>query len=94
MLSSVVPEYEVDTTYAYRIGGRIVSSVVDPARYPKLLVRGLIGPGDAFAIPPGHDAEVTGNEPCVSLDFGEFGDHAKRTCFPDHIALEAAGLSE
>jgi hypothetical protein len=37
-----------------------------------------IGPGDVFAIPPGHDAEVTGNEPCVSLDFGEFGDYAKR----------------
>ena len=27
---------------------------------------------------PGHDAEVTGDEPCVSLDFGEFGDYAKR----------------
>ena len=37
-----------------------------------------IGPGDVFAIPPGHDAEVGGNEPCVSLDFGEFGDYAKR----------------
>jgi hypothetical protein len=37
-----------------------------------------IGPGDAFAIPPGHDAEVTGSEPCVSLDFGQFGEYAKR----------------
>jgi hypothetical protein len=37
-----------------------------------------IGPGDVFAIPPGHDAEVTGQEACVSLDFGEFGDYAKR----------------
>jgi hypothetical protein len=37
-----------------------------------------IGPGDVFAIPPGHDAAVTGAEPCVSLDFGEFGDYAKR----------------
>ena len=37
-----------------------------------------IGPGDAYAIPPGHDAEVVGDEPCVSLDFGEFGDYAKR----------------
>ena len=37
-----------------------------------------IGPGDVFAIPPGHDAEVTGSEPCVSLDFGEFGDYARR----------------
>src|SRR5438034_10126700 len=32
------------------------------------------GPGDAVAIPPGHDAEVVGDEPCVFLDFGEFGD--------------------
>ena len=39
---------------------------------------GEIGPGDVFAIPPGHDAETVGDEPCVSLDFGEFGDYAKR----------------
>lgn len=37
-----------------------------------------IGPGDAFAIPPGHDAEVIGDEACINLDFGEFGDYAKR----------------
>ena len=35
--------------------------------------------GDAFDIPPGHDAEVTGNEACVQLDFSGFGDYAKRT---------------
>jgi hypothetical protein len=39
---------------------------------------GEAGPGDVIAIPPGHDAEVIGDEPCVSLDFGEFGDYAKR----------------
>jgi hypothetical protein len=38
-----------------------------------------IGPGDVMAIPPGHDAETVGDEPCVSLDFGEFGDYAKRS---------------
>ena len=37
-----------------------------------------IGPGDAFAIPPGHDAEVIGDETCVMLDFGEVADYAKR----------------
>src|SRR2546427_12800089 len=37
-----------------------------------------IGPGDAFAIPPGHDAEIIGDESCVMLDFGEFGEYAKR----------------
>ena len=38
-----------------------------------------IAAGDVFAIPPGHDAEVTGSEPCVLVDFGEFGDYAKQT---------------
>jgi cupin domain len=37
-----------------------------------------IGPGDAFAIPPGHDAEVMGDEACVNLDFGEIEEYAKR----------------
>ena len=37
-----------------------------------------VGPDDVFAIPPGHDAEVVGDEPCVMLDFGEFGEYAKR----------------
>jgi hypothetical protein len=39
---------------------------------------GEVGPGDVFAIPPGHDAEVVGDEACVMLDFGEFGEYAKR----------------
>ena len=33
--------------------------------------------GDVAAIPPGHDAEVIGSEPCVMVDFGEIGDYAK-----------------
>ena len=37
-----------------------------------------IGPGDAVAIPPGHDAEVLGDEACVMLDFGEVSEYAKR----------------
>ena len=28
-----------------------------------------VGPGDAFQVLPGHDAWVTGNEPCIALDF-------------------------
>jgi uncharacterized cupin superfamily protein len=40
---------------------------------------GECGPGDVIAIPPGHDAETVGDEACVVLDFGEFGDYAKRT---------------
>ena len=34
--------------------------------------------GDVFAIPPGHDAEVTSDEACVLLDFGEISEYAKR----------------
>jgi uncharacterized cupin superfamily protein len=37
-----------------------------------------VGPNQVFAIPPGHDAEVIGDEPCVMVDFGEFGEYAKR----------------
>lgn len=37
-----------------------------------------VGPGDVVAIPPGHDAEVVGQESCVVIDFGEFGEYAKR----------------
>lgn len=28
-----------------------------------------IGPGDVAVIPPGHDAWVLGDEPCVAIDF-------------------------
>ncbi|HEV7770090.1 MAG TPA: cupin domain-containing protein [Solirubrobacterales bacterium] len=34
--------------------------------------------GDVVAIPPGHDAEVSGPDACVMVDFGEIGDYAKR----------------
>jgi uncharacterized protein YjlB len=36
-----------------------------------------IGAGDIFSIPPGHDAEVSGPEACVMVDFGEIGAYAK-----------------
>ena len=39
---------------------------------------GEVGPGDVLAIPPGHDAEIVGDEACVMVDFGEFGEYAKR----------------
>jgi hypothetical protein len=37
-----------------------------------------IAQGDLVAIPPGHDAEVIGDETCVLLEFGEARDYAKR----------------
>ena len=40
---------------------------------------GEIGPGDVFAIPAGHDAEVIGDEPCTMIDIGEEdAEYAKR----------------
>ncbi len=35
------------------------------------------GPGDAVVIPPGHDAWVVGNEPCVGIDFTGAKTYAK-----------------
>jgi len=34
--------------------------------------------GDAFHIPPGHDAWVTGNQPCIVLDFTGVKEYAKK----------------
>ena len=35
------------------------------------------GPGDVFAIHPGHDAWVVGSEACVTIDFGQVEQYAK-----------------
>jgi hypothetical protein len=40
---------------------------------------GEVGPGDAFVIPPGHDAWTVGDETFVSVDFsGGMADYAKQ----------------
>jgi hypothetical protein len=31
-----------------------------------------------MAVPPGHDAEMIGDEACVALDFGEISEYARR----------------
>jgi len=36
------------------------------------------GPGDFAVVPPGHDAWVVGNEPCVLIDWQGFADYARR----------------
>ena len=36
------------------------------------------GPGDFAIIPPGHDAWIVGDEPCVVIDWQGFTDYAKR----------------
>jgi quercetin dioxygenase-like cupin family protein len=36
----------------------------------------IMGPGDVFAIPPGHDSWVVGEEPYVSIHVAGAGDYA------------------
>ncbi len=46
----------------------------------------VIGPGDAFDVPAGHDSWVVGDEPSVTIDF-QGSDYAARRCRrpdPDH----------
>jgi hypothetical protein len=56
---------------AYCISGRMKIMMDDGSEQE-------IGPGQAVAIPPGHDAEVVGDEACVMVDFGEISEYAKR----------------
>ena len=37
-----------------------------------------VGPGDVFVCPPGHDAWIVGNEPCVAYDFTGAETYAKK----------------
>ena len=37
-----------------------------------------VGPGSAIVIPPGHDAWIVGDEPCVFLDFTGAAQYAKQ----------------
>lgn len=39
---------------------------------------GEAAPGDAFVIPPGHDAWTVGDESCVFLDFSGMAEYLKR----------------
>lgn len=36
------------------------------------------GAGDFAIMPPGHDAWVVGEEPCVFIDWQGFADYARR----------------
>jgi uncharacterized cupin superfamily protein len=56
---------------AYVISGRMVVHMDDGTDLD-------IGPGDVASIPPGHDAEVPGDEACVMVDFGDLSEYAKR----------------
>lgn len=56
---------------AYCVSGRMVVRMEDGAQQE-------VGPGDIVAIPPGHDAWVIGNEPCVQVDFYGMAEYAQR----------------
>ena len=47
---------------AYCVSGRMAVRMDDGTEKE-------IGPGDVIVIPPGHDAWVIGDEPCVQVDF-------------------------
>jgi uncharacterized cupin superfamily protein len=72
---NVKPIAETDSCqaahFAYVLSGRMRVFMDDGSEVE-------VGAGDVVAIPPGHDAEVPGDEPCVMVDFGEIGDYAKR----------------
>ena len=36
------------------------------------------GPGDFAVIPPGHDAWIVGEQPCVVIDWQGYADYARR----------------
>jgi quercetin dioxygenase-like cupin family protein len=71
---SVKPIVKTDSCQVHHIGyvisGRMVVRMDDGSTAE-------ISPGDAVVIPPGHDAWVTGDEPCVMLDFGGAAVYAK-----------------
>ncbi|MBV9492036.1 MAG: cupin domain-containing protein [Verrucomicrobia bacterium] len=54
----------------YVLSGRMVIRMDDGSQTE-------LGPGDVGVIPPGHDAWVTGDEPCVSIDFQGAATYAK-----------------
>jgi mannose-6-phosphate isomerase-like protein (cupin superfamily) len=73
---NVKPIAKTDSCQVYHIGyvlsGRMKIFMDDGPEFE-------VGPGDVVAIPPGHDAEVVGDEPYVGLDFGDFGEYAKQS---------------
>jgi quercetin dioxygenase-like cupin family protein len=54
----------------YCISGELETWLVDGTRI-------TIKPGDAYTIPPGHDAKVVGNEPFVGIEFASAATFAK-----------------
>ena len=56
----------------YVISGRMTVKMDDGSEHE-------YGPGEAFNMPPGHDAWTVGDEPCVLLDFGGLKGYAQQS---------------
>jgi len=56
--------------HGYVLEGRMVVKMDDGAQVE-------YGPGDAFYMPPGHDAWIVGDKRCVLIDFTGVAKYAK-----------------
>ena len=74
--NNVKPIAQTDSCQAHHVGYCISGAMTVHMEDGTTLE---VSAGDVFEIPPGHDAEVTGDEPCVQVDFGGFGTYAKRS---------------
>jgi quercetin dioxygenase-like cupin family protein len=57
--------------FGYVVSGRMTIQMNDGEEMS-------VEPGDVLSIPPGHDAWVIGDEPCVMLDWAGYANYAKR----------------
>lgn len=64
-------DYCMFSHLGYGLRGRMRVTMQDGTEFE-------IAAGEMVAIPPGHDAEVIGDEPMEFLDFGEIDDYALR----------------
>ena len=46
-----------------------------------------LGPDDIMNVPPGHDAWVIGDEPCVMIDWSGYTEYAKRRAAAENVDL-------
>jgi hypothetical protein len=72
--NNVKPIAQTDSCQAHHVGFCVSGSMTVHMDDGSTLE---IGAGDAFEIPPGHDAEVTSDEPCVQIDWGGAARYAK-----------------
>ena len=72
---NVKPIAKTDSCMAAHVGfvvsGRLVIVMDDGEQ-------NQFGPGDFMKCPPGHDAWVAGDKPCVVIDWQGYADYAKR----------------